>query len=43
LKNAAFHLKKALELMDDPNKRAVIEKMLKDIKGKQIEKTNAGK
>jgi tetratricopeptide (TPR) repeat protein len=27
-KNAAFHLKKALETMDDPEKRAEIEKML---------------
>ena len=43
LKNAAFHLKKALELMDDPNKRAVIENMLKDVKGKQIEKAKAEK
>lgn len=43
LKNAAFHLKKGLELMDDPGKRAVIENMLKDIKGKQIEKSKAEK
>jgi len=43
VKNAAFHLKKALEHMDDPNKRAVIENMLKDIKGKQIEKAKAKK
>lgn len=42
-KNAAFHLKKALELMNDPNKRAVIENRLKDIKGKQIEKAKAEK
>jgi len=43
LKNAAFHLKKGLEHMDDPGKRAVIENMLKDIKGKQIEKSKAEK
>jgi predicted Zn-dependent protease len=42
LKNAAFHLKKALELMEDPNKRDVIEKMLKDVKEKQKEKAKAG-
>ena len=41
LKNAAFHLKKAFELMEDPNKRAVIEERLKDIKGKQIKKAKA--
>ena len=43
LKNAAFHLKKGLEHMDDPGKRAVIENMLQDIKGKQIEKSKAEK
>jgi predicted Zn-dependent protease len=43
IKNAAFHLKKALEHMDDPNKRAVIESMLKDIKQKQIKKAKAEK
>ena len=42
-KNAVFHLEKALELMNDPNKRSVIENMLKDIKGKKIEKAKAEK
>jgi predicted Zn-dependent protease len=43
LKNSAFHLKKGLEHMDDPGKRAVIENMLKDIKRKRIEKSKAEK
>jgi tetratricopeptide (TPR) repeat protein len=30
-KNAAFHLKRSLETMNDPGKRAEIEKMLKEI------------
>jgi beta-barrel assembly-enhancing protease len=35
VKNAAFHLKRALELMGDPDKREKIEKMLKEIHGKK--------
>ena len=35
VKNAAFHLKRALELMEDPDKREKIEKMLKEIHGKK--------
>jgi predicted Zn-dependent protease len=34
-KNAAFHLKRALENMRDPDKREKIEKMLKEIQGKK--------
>jgi len=33
-KNAEFHLKRALELMGDSDKREKIEKMLKEIHGK---------
>jgi len=35
LKNAAFHLKRALENMRDPDKRDKIEEMLKEIRGKK--------
>ena len=35
VKNAVFHLKRALELTADPDKREKIEKMLKEIHGKK--------
>ena len=35
IKNAAFHLKRALELMENPDKRKKIEKMLKELHGKK--------
>jgi tetratricopeptide (TPR) repeat protein len=35
VKNATFHLKRALELTADPDKKEKIEKMLKEIHGKK--------
>jgi len=35
LKNASFHLKRALKNMRDPDKREKIEKMLKEVRGKK--------
>lgn len=39
-KNAVFHLKKALENIDDPYKKAKVEELLKEIRGKKNQSEN---